>query len=286
MAHQHYRKLLNQAEYETLHGTCETRREAGGRNLSQVREAHRQVSEDREQQILQWRVLKEAWKEPYRPAQEPVRDEVKALLRVNWHLCAFLLAVIEVVFAFWFASTYLEIPVLPAGRLLRALVLTVPGLLLAVAASLLFHNQMAVYDDEKKPKKAFRRFAGIATLSSLTGLTAIGAFLLTRHLLSDAQVLMAGLGGPTVGLAAGVAASLHCAEILHRPNRLAARYEASSKLLGRLEDLLERIGSQAAGSGDARAEAGIRRGAPGAVERAGDLEGDRPVRRAIRPDGG
>lgn len=239
-----YRKLLAQAEYQTPQGYHGALLEAGMGYLPQVEEAYREVAEDRERQLLQWRLLKEAWKEPFRPAQEPVRDEAKALERLHWCLSAFLMAAIEVVFVFWFARSYLEIPILPGGRLLRALALTGPGVLLAAAFGLLFHKQLALQDDEKRPKKTYRRFSRLAALSSATGLAAIGAFLLTRSLLSGGQVLLAGLGVPTLSLAAGVAASLRCAEILHRPNRLVARYDALSRLLGSLERLLEQAGSQ------------------------------------------
>jgi len=252
-----YRKLLAQAEYQTLHGSHGALPEAGVRYLPQAGDAYREVAEDRERQVLQWRLLKEAWKEPFRPTQEPVRDEAKALERLHWCLSAFLLAAIEVAFAFWFASTYLEIPVLPAERLQRALVLTVPGVLLAAASGLLFHKQMALHDDEKRPRKTYRRFARLAALSSATGLGAIGAFLLTRSLLSGGQVLVAGLGVPTLGLAAGMAASLRCAEILHRPNRVVARYDASSRLLDRLERLLEQGGNQEEKAGDGLTEGEI-----------------------------
>jgi len=286
MEHRGYRKMLVQAEKESLRGSFETHGDAGVRQLSRVREAYRQVSEDRERLLLQWRVLKEAWKEPFRPSQEPLRDEPKALARLNWRLAAFLMALTEVAFASWFASTYLEIPVSPAGRPLRALVLTVPVVLMAAAACLLFHKQMAAHEDERRPKKAYRRLTEVATLSSASGFSAIGTFLVTRHLLTGAQVLMAGLGIPTLGLAVGVAASLHCAEILHRPNRVAALYDASSKLAGRLERFLARIESQAEKDGAAIAEAGISQGSRGGVERCGDPKGRQPVLGAIRPDGG
>lgn len=278
-----------QAERESLRGAIENRRETGVRHLSRVREACRQVSEDRERQILQWRVLKEAWKEPFRPEQEPLWDEAKAHERFSRLLGALLMAVTEVAFATWFTRTYLEIPALPAARPLRALVLAAPGVLLAAAIGLLFHEQMASHDNKRRPKKAYRRLAGITALTSAIGLVAIGAFLLTRHLLSGAQILIAGLGVPTLALAASVAASLHCAEVLHRPNRMAARYHASSRLLARLEGLerlLERIASRAKRDGDARLEGGITQGSPEAVERCGEREDGHPVLGAIRPNGG
>lgn len=276
MASRGYRKLLIQADRESFStSSIENRRGAGVDHLARVREVYGQVSEARERQILQWRLLKEAWKEPFRPAQEPLRDEAKALKRAHWHLGAFLLTVVELAFAYWFVSTYHEVPVPSAAPHLRALALAAPGVLLAAAVSLLFHDLMAVHDDEKRPKRAYRRFSGIATLSSLTGLAAIVAFHLTRHLLTGGPSLLAGLGIPTVGLASGVTASLRCAVILHRPNRLAALYAASSRLLMRLEPLLEQVENQADREGDALGGAGLAQGPPGAGERYG---GDRAAR--------
>jgi len=285
MAHRIARKQLKQLDSETLYDAHDVRRETGGSHRSRIREAHQQAAEDREQQILRWRLLKEAWKEPYRPTQEPRRDEVKALLRYQWCVTACLLIVIQVAFAIWFSGTYLEIPGLRAGLVLRALALATPGLLLAAAGSALFHRQFAIYDDQKRPKRALRRFAAIAALSSATGLTAIGAFLLTRHLMLGKQALVAGLGVPTFSLAAAVAASFHCAEILHRPNRLAARYDASTKLLGRLERLLEQHGGQKDRGEEELGQGGVRQGSSGAAEPWGDPDEERPVRGTSRPGG-
>jgi len=261
MAHRNYRKLLSRAEYETLHGSKETRREAGERHLPQVEEALKQVREDRENLTFQWRELKEAWNEPYRPDQEPHQDETKAVKRSNWRLGAYLMFAIEVAFASWLASTYLALAVLPGGRWLRALLLAVLGVLLTAAASLLFHKLIAVHDDEKRPEQSYRRFARIAAWSSATGLVAITAFLLTRHLLIGGPVLVLGLGVLTLGLAAGVAASFHCAEVLHRPNRVAALYDGADKLLGRLRILIDQIRGR-----------GERRGSQPAAEIDGDAE--------------
>lgn len=245
MADRKYRKLLGQAEYEALHGSRATRQEAGERHLPQLLEASKQVAEDRGNLTFQWRALKEAWNEPYGPDQEPHRDETKAVKGFNWRLGAWFMFAIEVTFASWLASTYLALAVLPGGRLLRALALTLLGVLLTGAASLLFHKLMAVHDDEKRPEQSYRRFARIAAWSSATGLVAVAAFLLTRHLLIGGPVLVLGLGVLTLGLAAGVAASFHCAEILRRPNRVAALYDAADKLLGRLRILIDQIRGRA-----------------------------------------
>ena len=241
MRYKGYQETLQQVRYETQHGSDETRHRAAKEHLPEVGEIVKQVGEDRIALIGQWEQLRTAWQEMLRPAEEPHRDESKAAKAWGWRAGAAFMFLIETAFAGWLATTYLALAVLPESGLPRVAFLAVVGFLLTGAASLLFHKLMTPIDDDKRPEPSYRKLARWAALSSAVGLLAVASFLLTRQYSVGGPILQLALAVLTIALAAGVAASLHCAETLHRVNRVAALYDESDKLLGNAKILLIKI---------------------------------------------
>lgn len=241
MSYREYRKLVERVEYETVHGADDVRQRAAGTHLPAIAEAVKQLSEDRTSYANDYWDARSAWREPHRSGEEPHVDHNKAARRRFWLGGAVVMFLIESTFAAWLATTYLVAEIFSGAAWLHVLMLAAIGILLTLAASVLAYKAVAPLDDDKRPEPSLQKLTRVAAVSGLVGLLAIGAFLLTRQYAIGGPILQLALAVLTLCLAAGVGASMECAEVLARVNRLAVRYDHADKLHGRARILEQRL---------------------------------------------
>ncbi|HVF59359.1 MAG TPA: hypothetical protein VNJ70_06055 [Thermoanaerobaculia bacterium] len=233
MVYPEYWRKLKLTEDQTSHGAEQTRRVAADRALREVKEIVKQVNQDRKGLMTDHRAVKRHWEEEVIEEEEPRVDLNKAARERYWWVGAVLMFTIEAAWASWLTTTYLELAtVSPAWR--PALLIGI-GIVVTLVVTLLFSKAMATGDDDLRPVPSLQHFGRRAAFFSMFGIVAVAAFLLTRQYVVGGIVLQVSLAILTLCLAAGVAASIHCALILRRPNRLARKYDELDKLLGRAE---------------------------------------------------
>lgn len=241
MNQHHYGGYLDRVSYETDSGSEETRRRAAERHLPEVLEVIKQVGEDRLGLAADHRELRESWEVPAKPDEEPHFDHTMAARTASWRIGALVMFLIEATFASWLATTYLAKAVLTSLGSWRLPFVVAVGALLTLAGSVLFFKAINGLDDDRRPRPSVWRLGRIAAVFSVVGLVAMASFLTTRQYAIGGPVLQFALAVLTLALAGGVAASVHIALILHRPNRVAKLYDTADKLYGRAEIIRRRL---------------------------------------------
>lgn len=242
-------KTLRSIKAEASHGADRTRLEVAKNRLDDVLEIMDQVGQDRRGLHHDHQALKRHWEEPILEDEEPHIDYIKASRERYWWIGAILMFLIEASWASWLTTTYIEIPA--ESPMLRMVILGAIGFVVTLVVTLLFSKALATLDDDLRPIPSLKYLGRRAAFFSIFGIVAVAAFLLTRQYVIGGLVLQISLAILTLCLAAGVAASSHCAQILRRPNRLARKYDQLDKLMGeagKVKKQLEALRSPEGGS--------------------------------------